>query len=39
MLDATTRSQIVAELIETYQTRKALPLRAQSHPQIEMEDA
>jgi 2-keto-4-pentenoate hydratase len=39
MLDAATRSQIVADLIETYQTRKALPLLTQSYPQIGMDDA
>ena len=39
MLDAATRSQIVADLIETYQTRKALPLLTQSYPQIAMDDA
>lgn len=39
MLDAATRSQIVADLIETYTTRKALPLLTQSYPQIEVEDA
>lgn len=39
MLDAATRSQIVADLIATYQTRQALPLLTQTYPQIGMEDA
>jgi 2-keto-4-pentenoate hydratase len=39
MLDATTRSQIVADLIETYETRKALPLLTQTYPQIAVDDA
>jgi 2-keto-4-pentenoate hydratase len=39
MLDVATRSQIVADLIETYQTRKALPLLTQTYPEIGMEDA
>lgn len=39
MLDAATRSQIVADLIDTYRTRKALPLLTQTYPQIDMEDA
>lgn len=39
MLDAATRSQILADLIETYQTRKALPLLTQTYPQIGMDDA
>jgi 2-keto-4-pentenoate hydratase len=39
MLDATTRSQIVADLIETRQTRKALPLLTQTYPQITVVDA
>jgi 2-keto-4-pentenoate hydratase len=39
MLDTATRSQIVAALIETRQTRKALPLLTQTYPQISMEDA
>jgi 2-oxo-hept-3-ene-1,7-dioate hydratase/2-keto-4-pentenoate hydratase len=39
MLDAATRSQIVADLIEAYQTRKALPLLTHSYPQIGMDDA
>ena len=39
MLDAATRSRIVADLIETYRTRKALPLLTQTYPQIEIEDA
>ncbi len=39
MLDAAARSQIVADIIETYTTRKALPLLTQTYPQIEVEDA
>lgn len=39
MLDAATRSQIVADIIETYTTRKPLPLLTQTYPQIEVEDA
>lgn len=39
MLDAATRSQIVADLIATYQTRQALPLLTQTYPQVGMEDA
>ena len=39
MLDADTRSRIVADLIETYRTRKALPLLTQTYPQIEEGDA
>jgi 2-keto-4-pentenoate hydratase len=39
MLDTATRSQIVADLIATYQTRTALPLLTQTYPAIEMEDA
>lgn len=39
MLDATTRNQIVADLIATYQTRKPLPLLTQAYPKIEMQDA
>jgi 2-keto-4-pentenoate hydratase len=39
MLDAATRSQIVADIIETYQTRTALPLLTQTYPAIEMADA
>lgn len=39
MLDPAIRSQIVADLIATYDTRLALPLLTQTYPQIEMEDA
>lgn len=39
MLDAATREQILADIIDTYRTRKALPLLTQSHPGITMDDA
>ena len=39
MPDDATRSQIVADLIATYQTRQALPLLTQTYPQIAMDDA
>ena len=39
MLDAAVRSQIVADLVASYDTRRALPLLTQTYPQIEMEDA
>ncbi|MFK7842247.1 MAG: 2-keto-4-pentenoate hydratase [Sphingorhabdus sp.] len=39
MLDQATRDKIVADLNETYVTRKALPLLTQTYPDIEVEDA
>jgi len=39
MLDQATRDAIVADLNETYVTRKALPLLTQTYPGIEVEDA
>lgn len=39
MLDADTRSQILADIIETYRTRTPLPLLTQTYPAIEIEDA
>lgn len=39
MLDQATRSQILADLIDVYRTRKALPLLTQTFPQMEMADA
>ena len=39
MLDAATRSQIVANLFGTYGSRQALPLLTQTYPEIEVADA
>lgn len=39
MLDQTVRQQILADLNQTYVSRKALPLLTQSYPDIEIEDA
>tara|TARA_R110001606_G_scaffold119714_6_gene251152 strand:- start:3686 stop:4483 length:798 start_codon:yes stop_codon:yes gene_type:complete len=39
MLDQTVRDQILADLNQTYVSRKALPLLTQSYPDIEIEDA
>ncbi|MEQ1494889.1 MAG: fumarylacetoacetate hydrolase family protein [Novosphingobium sp.] len=39
MLDAATRSQIVADLFGTYRSRQSLPLLTQTYPAIEVDDA
>ena len=39
MLDQATRTKIVSDLFETYQTRKGLPLLSKAYPGIEVEDA
>jgi 2-keto-4-pentenoate hydratase len=39
MLDAATRSQIVADILATYQTRQAIPLLTKTYPGIDMNDA
>jgi 2-oxo-hept-3-ene-1,7-dioate hydratase/2-keto-4-pentenoate hydratase len=39
MLDAATRDRILAEIIGTYSTRKALPLLTKTYPGIDMDDA
>lgn len=39
MLDGATRSQIVADILATYSTRKPLPLLTQSYPSIDVADA
>ncbi len=39
MLDAATREQILADLIDTYRTRTALPLLTTRYPGIGMDDA
>lgn len=39
MLDAATRERILADIVDTYRTRKALPLLTQTYPGITVEDA
>lgn len=39
MLDAATREQILADIIDTYRTRQALPLLTLTYPGITMDDA
>lgn len=39
MLDAATRNQILADIIDTYRTRTPLPLLTKTYPQIDILDA